>query len=148
MIQVDTSTIIDASVPEVWAVIRDFNGHHDWHPAIASSEIEDGRSGDAIGAVRSFTLSSGEALREELIALSDLDHSFSYRILTSDVPLLNYTAQVQLRPVTSSARTYWRWWSTFKTPPGMEAELSETVREGVYHAGFDAVAERLAGGVK
>ncbi|MEO0635316.1 MAG: SRPBCC family protein [Pseudomonadota bacterium] len=140
MIRVDTSTIINASVPEVWAIIRDFNGHVDWHPAIATSKIEGGRSGDAVGAVRAFTLETGEALREELLALSDHTHSFSYRILTSDVPLLNYTAHVELREVTSSARTFWRWWSTFNTPPGMEDELTTTVREGVYHAGFDAVS--------
>ncbi|MEO0496978.1 MAG: SRPBCC family protein [Pseudomonadota bacterium] len=144
MIRVDTSTIIDASVPEVWALIRDFNGHKDWHPAIAESQIEAGRAGDSIGAVRAFTLESGEALREELLALSDHTHSFSYRILTSDVPLLNYTAHVELREVTSSARTFWRWWSSFDTPPGMEAELEQVVREGVYHAGFDAIAKLLA----
>lgn len=144
MIRVDTSTIIDAPVDDVWAMIRDFNGHVLWHPAIAQSVIEDGRSGDVVGAVRSFTLTSGESLREQLIALSDDIYSFSYRILSSDVPLLNYTAHVMLKPVTASARTYWRWWSSFDTPPGQEAELSEIVREGVYHAGFDSVAERLA----
>lgn len=144
MIRVDTSTVIDAPVPDVWAVIRDFNGHQDWHPAIANSHIEDGRAADCIGAVRAFKLESGEALREELIAMSDHAHSFSYRILTSDLPLLNYTAHLELRPVTSSARTFWRWWSTFSTPHGMEADLTEAVREGVYHAGFDAVAALLS----
>lgn len=144
MIKLDTSTIIDAPVDDVWAVIRDFNSHLTWHPAIASSHIEGGRSGDAIGAVRSFTLQTGEALREELIALSDMNHSFSYKILTSDIPLLNYTAHVQLRPVTASARTYWRWWSSFSTPAGQEVSLTQTVREGVYHAGFQAVSEILS----
>ena len=146
MIQVDTSTIIDATLPEVWNLIRDFNSHADWHPAVEASHIEEGRAGDSIGAVRSFRLTTGEALRERLVALSDTDHSFSYRILTSDVPLLNYTAHVELRPVTASARTYWRWWSRFDTPAGQEAALAETVREGVYHAGFDAVSSRLGGG--
>jgi uncharacterized protein YndB with AHSA1/START domain len=27
------STIIDAPVDRVWAVLRDFNGHERWHPA-------------------------------------------------------------------------------------------------------------------
>lgn len=145
MISVDTSTILDAPINEVWAVIRDFNSHLDWHPAIASSHIENGKPGDAIGAVRAFTLTTGEALREELIALSDLDHAFSYRILTSDIPLLNYTAHVQLRPVTASARTYWRWRSRFEAPTGQETELTDAVRETVYHAGFDAVSALLVG---
>lgn len=143
MINVDTSTIINAPIDDVWGIIRDFNGHADWHPAIASSHIEDGRAGDSVGAVRNFQLVGGEALREELLTLSDLTYSFSYKILTSDVPLLNYVAHVELRPVTASARTYWRWWSRFDTPPGQEADLAQTVREGVYHAGFDAVAALL-----
>ncbi|MEO0484968.1 MAG: SRPBCC family protein [Pseudomonadota bacterium] len=145
MIKVDTSTIIDAPIEDVWALIRDFNSHVHWHPAIAASHIEDGRTGDAVGAIRAFHLTTGEALREELLSLSDAERSFSYRILTSDVPLLNYTAHVTLRPVTASARTYWRWWSRFDTAPGQEAELEQTVREGVYHAGFDAVSARLCG---
>jgi hypothetical protein len=143
MIAVDESAIIDAPLGEVWALIRDFNSHADWHPAIASSEIEGGRASDAIGAVRAFTLTGGERLREELLALSDVGPSFSYRILTSDVPLLNYTAHVRLRAVTASARTYWRWWSRFDVPPGQEAALTAMVRDGVYRAGFDAVARRL-----
>lgn len=143
MIGVDTSTVIDAPVDAVWALIRDFNSHLDWHPAIAASVLEAGRAGDAVGCVRAFTLVTGEALREELTALSDDDHSFSYRILTSDIPLLNYHAHVALKPVTASARTFWRWWSRFDVPPGQEAALTEAVREGVYRAGFLAVAARL-----
>lgn len=143
MITVDTSTIIDAPVNDVWAIIRGFNSHLDWHPVVATSVIEDDLAEDAIGCVRSFTLQTGEALREQLIALSDLEHSFSYKILTSDVPLMNYTAHVKLSRVTASERTHWRWWSTFATQIGKEAELSTVVREGVYHAGFEAVAARV-----
>lgn len=146
MITVDTSTIIDAPIDDVWAMIRDFNSHVEWHPAIASSHIEDGKPGDAVGAVRSFSLTGGESLREQLTGLSDTTYAFSYRILTSDVPLLKYHAHVVLKPVTASARTYWRWWSSFETPPGQEEQLSRVVQEDVYHAGFDAVAERLGAG--
>lgn len=144
MIRVDTSTIIDAPVSDVWAIIRDFNSHVDWHPAIAESHIEDGLPGDSLRAIRSFTLVSGEHLREGLVTMCDMTHSFSYRILTSDVPLLNYAAHVRLWPVTASARTYWRWWSSFETPPGQEETLARVVREDVYHAGFDAIAARFA----
>ena len=143
MIRVDESTVIDAPLERVWSIIRDFNGHEDWHPAIARSRIEDGRAGDAVGAVRAFTLQSGEALREELLTLCDRTHRFSYRILQSDVPLLDYLAHVELRPVTASDRTFWRWHSTFRTPPGREDELRETVAAGVYRAGFEAVRARL-----
>lgn len=143
MIRVDESTVIDAPIERVWGVVRDFNGHREWHPAIADSRIEGGRAADAVGCVRAFSLRGGERLREQLLMLCDRTHRFSYRVLESDVPLIDYTAHVELRPVTSSDRTFWRWHSTFRTPPGMEAELREVVTNGVYRAGFEAVRARL-----
>ena len=139
VVRVDESTIIDTSIERVWSIIRDFNSHEAWHPAIAESQIEDGRVGDAIGCVRAFSLESGERLREQLLMLCDRTHRFTYRILESDVPLIDYVAHVELRPVTASDRTFWRWHSTFRTPKGQETELREVVASGVYRAGFESV---------
>ena len=51
------STVISASPDEVWAHIRDFNGLAKWHSGLVSqSEIEDGKAGDQVGGIRSFTL--------------------------------------------------------------------------------------------
>jgi hypothetical protein len=36
------STIIDAPIERVWAVLRDFNSHVHWHPVVADSHIEEG----------------------------------------------------------------------------------------------------------
>jgi hypothetical protein len=33
------STIVDAPTAAVWDVIRDFNGHERWHPAVEASAI-------------------------------------------------------------------------------------------------------------
>lgn len=143
MIRVDESTIIDATPEEVWNILRDFNGHADWHPAVKSSFIEDGQPADKIGCVRSLVLESGENIREELTALSDIPMGFSYRILTADIPLMDYQAHMELKPVTASARTYWRWHGSFKAPAGQEEELRSTLRDGVYRAGFQAIADLL-----
>ena len=62
------STVIDAPIERVWAVLRDFNSHAQWHPAIADSRIEDGRRPDEVGCVRAFRLKDGGALREKLLA--------------------------------------------------------------------------------
>ncbi len=35
MVKVRQSTIIDAPIDDVWAILRDFNSHERWHPAIA-----------------------------------------------------------------------------------------------------------------
>ena len=78
MIRLVRSTIIDAPTDEVWALLRDFNGHDQWHPAVGKSAIERGQSSDKVGCVRHFFLRNGAELREQLLTLSDLEQSFSY----------------------------------------------------------------------
>ena len=34
MAEVRRSTVIDAPVERVWQLLRDFNGHDAWHPAV------------------------------------------------------------------------------------------------------------------
>ena len=121
--KVERSTIIDAPVDRVWSVLRDFNGHDRWHPAVKESRIEERRPSDAIGAVRRFRLTDGAVLRERLLTLSDPEKTFSYCLLDTPIPLLNYVAHVALHRVTDGERTFWRWWSEFDVPSGQERRL-------------------------
>ena len=143
-VKVERSTVIDAPIAAVWEVLRDFNGHDRWHPAVRRSALEGGRRTDQIGAVRNFVLQGGERVREQLLSLSDKDHRFRYAIVAADVPLQNYLAEVRLKPVPDGDRTFWHWSSRFDTPPGQESELRDLVAQGVYEAGFEAVRERVA----
>lgn len=145
MVQVRHSTIIDAPVEAVWRVVRDFNDHDKWHPVVADSFIEDGKAADQIGAVRRFHLQDGSELREQLLKLCDRTHSFTYCILSSPIPLIDYVATLALKPVTDGRRTFWDWRSTFRTPPGREEELATMVGTNVYKAGFAAVRALLEG---
>jgi NADPH:quinone reductase-like Zn-dependent oxidoreductase len=142
--RVTRSTIIDAPIEQVWAVLRDFNSHRDWHPVIAASEIEGGEASDQVGCVRNFTLKDGNHLREQLLTLDDRNYVSTYCILDATIPLQRYVATVRLARVTDSDRTFWHWQSTFATPRGRERELAETVGTGVYEAGFAALRAYLA----
>ncbi len=139
MVKVVKSTVLDAPVEAVWNVLRDFNGHDRWHPIVTDSVIEKGQTSDRIGCVRRFHLADGSELREQLLTLSDADMAFSYCLLDTPVPLLNYVAHVRLAPVTDGDRTFWHWESRFDTPPGREEELRKMVAEGVYQSGIDAI---------
>jgi NADPH2:quinone reductase len=143
MPRVHRSTVIDAPAERVWGLLRDFNGHARWHPAVAESRIEDERAGDEVGAVRRFRLRDGSELREQLLTLSDRERSFTYCILESPIPLIGYVATVRLRPVTDGNRTFWDWRSSFSTPPGREAELVALVGEDIYEAGLAGARELL-----
>ena len=136
MLRVRRSAVIDAPIERVWAVLRDFNSHSAWHPAVGPSEIEHGEPSDRIGCVRSFTLKDGHQIREQLLALSDRDHVSTYCILDATLPMRNYVATVQLKRVTDGDRTFWHWESTFDVPRGREREFEQLVGGAVYEAGF------------
>lgn len=137
------STIIDEPVERVWAVLRDFNSHDQWHDVVDQSRIESGSRADQVGCVRSFSLKDGNRIREQLLALDDLQHKSTYCIVEATVPLQRYVATVTLKPVTDGNRTFWHWESTFATPPGMERELRDMVATGVYEAGFANLRRHL-----
>ena len=90
MIRVTRSAVIDAPIERVWDVLRDFNSHTAWHPVVAESEIEGGEPSDQVGCVRRFTLRDGNRIREQLLALSDRDHSSTYCILDATLPIRRY----------------------------------------------------------
>jgi hypothetical protein len=137
------STILDAPTGVVWNVLRDFNGHDRWHPAVATSTIERAQAADRIGCVRRFKLKDGSELREQLLALSDLEQTFSYCLLDTPIPMFNYVAHVRLLPVTDGDRTFWHWESRFTARPAEAAELTAMVGEQIYQTGFEAVRRHL-----
>ncbi len=144
VIRVRRSTVIDAPVQAVWEVLRDFNGHAAWHPAIADSAIEDGAAADAIGCIRRFRLrEGGGVLREQLLWLDDRARAFGYCLLSGPLPLHDYVATVRLRPVTDRGGTFWTWESRFRVPDGEAERLAALVGEGIYQTGFDAVRRLL-----
>jgi NADPH:quinone reductase len=140
------STIIDAPIERVWAVLRDFNSHDQWHAVVDQSRIERDEASDQVGCIRNFTLKDGNRIREQLLALDDREYKSTYCIVDATVPLQRYVATVTLKPVTDGKRTFWHWESSFATPPGMERELREMVATNVYEAGFENLRKYLRQG--
>ena len=68
------STIFEQPANEVWNIIRNFNNYPVWVDGAGASEIEAGKSGDSVGAVRNV-LYNGVRRRQELLALSDVERS-------------------------------------------------------------------------
>lgn len=145
MVRVRKSTVLNAPIDHVWDILRDFNGHDRWHPAIGRSRIEDSLSADVVGCVRDFTLASGGRIREQLLSLSDKTYSFTYCLLEAPVPLVNYVSTVRLKPVTDGNGTFWEWECAFDPPAGRAEELAKLVGEEIYEAGFGAIREWLVG---
>ncbi|CAB5136266.1 hypothetical protein D3OALGB2SA_3953 [Olavius algarvensis associated proteobacterium Delta 3] len=143
-ITVNRSAVIDAPIDRVWAVLRDFNSHEQWHPAVDRSEMENDAGGDVVGSVRRFCLAGGSELREQLLSHSDREHTLTYCILDSPLPLLDYVATVRLKPVTDGNRTFWEWRSRFRAPGDRAGELEGLVGRQIYEAGFTGLRTFLA----
>jgi NADPH:quinone reductase-like Zn-dependent oxidoreductase len=145
LVAIRRSAVLAAPLAEVWAILRDFNGHDRWHPAVAASAIEAGAAGDQIGAVRAFRLADGARIREQLLALSDAETSFSYCLLEAPVALRDYVAHVRLRPVTSDGHCLWEWRASFDPPAAERDRLQRFVTQDIIEAGFAAVGRLLGG---
>ncbi|NYZ13837.1 SRPBCC family protein [Azospirillum sp. RWY-5-1] len=143
MPRIYVSAVIDAPVERVWATARDFNGHRDWHPVIADSTIEDGLRSDTVGCVRNFGIKGAGRLREQLVSFSDRDHSYTYTILESPLPLTGYVATFRLTPVTEGNRCFGEWWAEFDCAPEDLPGLREQVGRNTFAAGFEALARSL-----
>jgi NADPH:quinone reductase-like Zn-dependent oxidoreductase len=139
VVRVRRSTVIDAPPDQVWRLLRDFNSHRSWHPAIAASRIEADEPADMVGAVRSFSLADGSVLREQLIALSDRDRELTYCLLEAPIPLVDYVASMRLRAVTEGGGTLVVWESRFRPPAERAEDLRRMVAEQIYEAGFEAL---------
>jgi len=62
------STVFEQSADAVWRTIRSFD-HYAWAGTGIDAEMEDGRSGDAVGSVRQV-VTSDQPLRQRLLALT------------------------------------------------------------------------------
>jgi hypothetical protein len=146
MAKVYRSAVIHAPADAVWAYVRDFNALPKWHPAIATSEIEAGSAADRVGCVRRFTRKSdGGLLREQLLALSDAERTFTYNILVSPMPVANYVATMRFTSITAGNLTFAEWWAEFDVTQGPESDTVTDIGDNVFVAGFAALNRHLQG---
>jgi Polyketide cyclase / dehydrase and lipid transport len=139
VVQIYVSSVIGASADTVWSRVRDFNGLPQWHPAIADSRIENEQPADRVGCIRHFHTRDGGMIRERLLALSDYDYSCTYEILESPMGVEGYVATLKFVPVTDGNRCFAEWSAEFECAPGREQELTHSIGQGVFQAGFDAL---------
>ncbi|RDL47942.1 hypothetical protein BLJAPNOD_05168 [Ensifer sp. M14] len=144
MAKAHASAVIDAPIETVWKIVRDFNGLPNWHPAIARSEIEGGLSSAEVGCIRSFYLTDGAHVREQLLALSDIDHSLSYSFVKPAFPIKNYVAAIRLIEIGEGDRTLAEWTAVFDEEPEDAGKYVEIVSTHVFAAGWAALQAKLA----
>ncbi len=120
------STVLTQSPDTIWALVRDFDNYPRYIDGVVESRIEDGKPGDAVGAIRSFRMGNNW-IRQQLVALSDAERTFTYAgcdpfsfpsglgdaTEAAPAPIL-YVGTLRLAPVVEGGRTFVEWWVTFE----------------------------------
>jgi hypothetical protein len=144
MTKVYVSAIIHAPVEAVWSKVRDFNNLPEWHPKFSRSHIENNQPSDRVGCIRNFDIAGGGGtIRERLLMLSDLDHSFTYCILTSPLPVQDYVATLKLFPVTEGNMTCGIWTAEFRVINANESDVVQAVGEDTFGKAFEVLNQHF-----
>ena len=122
------STVFEQPAPDIWEIIRDFNNYTVWVRGAGESRIEDGKSGDCVGAVRNV-LYQGRRIRQRLVAQSDVERSQTYEFCEAPtLPMTAFQATLRVTPVIDHNRAFVEWWAHFDCEPARCNELVETLQ--------------------
>ena len=121
------STIFRTPAAEVWEIVRDFNNYPVWVGGAGASEIEDGKSGDTVGAVRSVHY-QGRHIRQRLLALSDVERSQTYEFAgTPTLPVSAFKATLGVLEIVDGDGAFVQWRADFDCEPERREELCTTL---------------------
>jgi hypothetical protein len=124
------STIFEQSADDVWNIIRDFNNYSVWVDGAGESQIEAGKSGDSVSAIRNV-LYNGKQIRQKLLALSDVERSQTYEFAgEAPMPARRYQATLRVTPIVDGDRAFVEWWATFDCEAERRDELTAFFRNG------------------
>lgn len=134
------STVIDAPVEDVWAVLRKFRDFS-WAPGVVTS-VEGKGDPESPGATR---LLNG-VFHETLLELDDEARSLSYSIDDGPGPVAKdevegYVGTVQALAVTDSGRTFVTWSSRWESG----GDGAEAFCTPIYQAGLQALKQHFGG---
>jgi hypothetical protein len=141
---VSSSTVIEAPVEAVWALLENFGDVSRWHPDVPESRIEDGGAGRKWGDIRSIKLRDGTPIREKLLAISDALKSYTYSVIEAPLPIRNHSSTVSLS-ATPDNRTAITWTADFIVDDGIDAAaIAAGVKAGVIDLGFEGLKATVA----
>lgn len=135
---------IQAEPAKVWILVKDFGAIHQWHPAVASTQLEM-RKDDSGADVqhRLLTLKGGGTILEKLVGAPDADMKLEYRIVEGVLPVSGYRSIIQVKAGATPSETVVTWTGRFynkaysvHAPAGEDNAAAIAAVEGVYDAGL------------
>ena len=121
----ESSLTRQSSMPPdaLWKKIGDFCGIKSWIPAVQDCTLSQN------GKQRTIALRGGGEVVERLDNWDDANHTYSYTILSSPLPVDDYHATISVVPDSGGSLLKWR--STYKAKGTSDAEAKKTI-DGIY----------------
>ncbi|MFJ2200380.1 SRPBCC family protein [Streptomyces violaceusniger] len=139
------SSVFAGPADKLWSLVRRFNGLPGWHLDIRSSEVVEGESEFAPGAIRVLTGTDGSVFRERLVALDDANRALTYEIIDSPLPVRGYRSTLQVWPVADTGGAFLTWQSTFDAAEGTSPEAAvAAITDGAYRPAIAALHKTVA----
>ncbi len=117
----------------LWKKVGDFCGIAAWHPAIAGCRLTDN------GKRRYLTLKDGGGvIVERLTRRDDARHTYSYKIISSPLPVADYHSTISVMSAKDGSDFHWS--GKYLAKGTSSADAKKTV-DGIYQAGADAIVK-------
>lgn len=123
---------VSATADQVWQLMGGFDSLPEWLPLIVESTMSEG------GRVRHLKTADGASVVERLQTFDNAGKTYTYSIEEGPFPVTNYLAKVEVIEVPGSQKTKIVWSGTF-TGAGVTDEEAETIFDGVYSGGLEAL---------
>jgi hypothetical protein len=141
------SAVIPSPAATVWAVARDFGNYLLFTSGKGEAFVEDGKSGDSVGAIRNAML-DGRNVRQRLRCHSDHEMFYHYEFCDrAPLPIENYLATLQLRPIVEDGSTFVEWTATFDCEPTDREVLRQNL-EKMFSMWIASLSNAIAGGAR
>ncbi len=121
------------SVDAVWTKIGDFCGIAQWHPALEKCALSADKKD------RTLTLKGGGTIVEHLVRWSDKMHSYTYKIVSSPLPVENYESTIRVSAAKSGSGSVISWHGHYKAKGAPDADAKKAI-DGIYESGLTALA--------
>jgi hypothetical protein len=128
---------IDVAAPpaKVWSTIGDFCGIGQWHPAIEKCVL----SQDGGKSLRTLSLKGGGTIVESQTARDDKAMSYTYAIVSSPLPVSDYSSTISVMPKGTGSTV--KWTGSFKAKGAPDAVAIDAI-SGIYESGLKAIADK------
>jgi hypothetical protein len=121
--------------PQIWEHAGGFCAIKTWHPAVA--ECLEEKDGDTV--FRTLTLKDGGKIREKLTGTED--HSYTYEIVESPLPVKNYKARLWLEVDDEPERSVIFWQSDFDANGASDDDAKKKITD-IFAAGVKGIKQK------